>query len=944
MTTGKVATATLVKTFAYTLVNGGSYGVRVTVWDAKDVPSAAVTRTFVVSFTAPTKPSVVATTDGIRGSITLTVTNPLPDASKAVLHYNDVYRKKASESTCEQIATGIDNNGTFTDYTPASGQQYDYVIRAIGVTGGYSDSDACRTSVSFKHSQLAQASDYSNLVVLPYNPSRKEARRYERVLMEFAGRTSPVAEFGEHDGWALGLGFNILTDADLQALRDIVDLNETLLYRDQRDRREFVSIDTLDIDDQFRPKYYKVGITPDRVSYIEPVFDGDYDASEILFWWFGKTLYDSRWNLPLTFTRASGANEHFAGTAIASGIPNYGPGTEGVLVEEAATPKLANPFFATDGDADGLADSWSKLNAFAEATYSLSTSSYAWGNGKAQKVAINNAAYNDAMLGIRQDFAVSAGDKISIRFACKTNKTVVKARLYDVTGSAVLATMSFTVTPDTKADISYSFAAVPAGCSNARLYFYVTGTAGAWSTSDYVEFYCAHAEAKAYITTPCTAARAAGTLSAANINFPASGPAWCYAVVRPTWASDNPPGTRDKWLSLCFGDVNNLIGVRCVTTAGNPLLFRCTKNGVAKNIDLPTSLSWQAYETIRLLYGQRSTGKFCAVKIADRAIVIVNDTDTSPFVTAPTTHYFGHYQDGNGQINGFVGPDDEATGNITDDQIYAMFEQIVNLASNGDFTKWTRDAHATSSADGQILTLVATDNYQFSTWECPLWPNTSYIVSQECSGRINASHTPSTIGKWLDAAGNSISNEWDEGAAGANGVVTRTLTSPSNAVALRLYASNIGTGTYTFKPFTVTPRKTISAGQNLLVNGGFDKGTNPTGALGLTLHAEANTTAVLGKLQLVATAADHNSYETVYGIVGGASYTHGVTIVGANGVSYVSWYNSSNAFISSSGNINPGTPSQTITAPANAAIAHVNYKSSSAGTFTFDDAILSRNA
>ena len=268
---GKTAGSGTSYTFEYALEDDCSYSIELTVWNSKGIASSTATRTFIVDYPVPATPTFTVSSNKTRGSITLSITNPEPSGYQPDISYNSVYRKKSTESAYIRIATVIAENGTYTDYTPASGLTYDYKVRAIGDNQGYADSAVSSQSITIKNTQLALTSDYSQMVTLVYNVTRSDNRDYGKVMMDFAGRSESVAEFGKQIKAEIPLSFTIKDDAVLQSLIDLIETKGTLLYRDQRGRREFVTIGSFSIVDQFRPKMYIVSFTPQRTSYSEVV-------------------------------------------------------------------------------------------------------------------------------------------------------------------------------------------------------------------------------------------------------------------------------------------------------------------------------------------------------------------------------------------------------------------------------------------------------------------------------------------------------------------------------------------------------------------------------------------------------------------------------------------------------------------------------------------------
>ena len=88
--------------------------------------------------------------------------------------------------------------------------------------------------------------------------------------MQFAGREFAVSEFGEHTRRNLGLTFKINNVNDLNTIRILVDSMQILLYRDNRGRKMFCTIDTLGVKDE-NPNFYTITINPEQVSYSEVV-------------------------------------------------------------------------------------------------------------------------------------------------------------------------------------------------------------------------------------------------------------------------------------------------------------------------------------------------------------------------------------------------------------------------------------------------------------------------------------------------------------------------------------------------------------------------------------------------------------------------------------------------------------------------------------------------
>lgn len=257
-------------TIGYTLLNTTTYKIKLKVWNGADVVSSEIVRTFVTSFITPATPIITHTDDNIRGSITINITNPTPTGGRPTIVYNDIYRKKTGEVNYIRIATGIANNGNYIDYTPASGQLYDYKIRAIGSNNTSSDSMSITSSITIQNTQLSLILDSSKYIKLLYSPSKGQKIVIESTLTEFAGREKPITEFGEHTSNEVGSSFEILEQVDLEMLQFLIYSRQSLLYRDSRGRRIYCTISSLDIKDNLSNSWI-VSFTPSEISYNEVV-------------------------------------------------------------------------------------------------------------------------------------------------------------------------------------------------------------------------------------------------------------------------------------------------------------------------------------------------------------------------------------------------------------------------------------------------------------------------------------------------------------------------------------------------------------------------------------------------------------------------------------------------------------------------------------------------
>lgn len=136
-TSGWVASASLSQLIPYTLVNAGSYTVRLTTRNAEGLESNAVTQAFTATFVPPHNPtSMTLTPLQNDGGIMVAIANGTPSGGEPALASQTFYRRKVGDTDDGVvIASGIGNNGSYFDFTVASGVDYEYCSVLYGVNG-----------------------------------------------------------------------------------------------------------------------------------------------------------------------------------------------------------------------------------------------------------------------------------------------------------------------------------------------------------------------------------------------------------------------------------------------------------------------------------------------------------------------------------------------------------------------------------------------------------------------------------------------------------------------------------------------------------------------------------------------------------------------------------------------------------------------------------------
>lgn len=115
------------------LLSGSEYRVEVTVRNAGLVDSGTGTRLITPAYSNPDTPTVTLSTPDGGGYILVTVDNPVPTGDKPLPSTNQIRRRVYDSGDDYQVIGTCAADGTYRDYTAASGVTYEYVVRAVAV-------------------------------------------------------------------------------------------------------------------------------------------------------------------------------------------------------------------------------------------------------------------------------------------------------------------------------------------------------------------------------------------------------------------------------------------------------------------------------------------------------------------------------------------------------------------------------------------------------------------------------------------------------------------------------------------------------------------------------------------------------------------------------------------------------------------------------------------
>lgn len=216
-------------TIQYALENEENYIIRLSVQNDDGLWSSDAVVNILVSYTSPAIPELeIFKGDGL---VSLEVTNPDPTGTQPNVTHYDVYRNGV------RIARDIPAGETFEDY-PASGEETEYHVRVWGDNETYTDSAIVPITLQLRGIWLHDILDTDSLHQFKYfEIGRTAESQQDGSLMEFEGRSMPMATFTGRKQQTINANLQILNEVDIITLRELINRQTTFLYRDYKGRR-----------------------------------------------------------------------------------------------------------------------------------------------------------------------------------------------------------------------------------------------------------------------------------------------------------------------------------------------------------------------------------------------------------------------------------------------------------------------------------------------------------------------------------------------------------------------------------------------------------------------------------------------------------------------------------------------------------------------------------
>ena len=245
----------------------GTYTVKLTVKSEYGLYSPEASKDVLVAFEVPPMPVLFVHPRPERCAIEVNIDNA---ASDLFDHADLIRRPAGTAGNWVRLATWLPLSATYMDYTVASDVPYEYAVRAIGTTGGYSESDPAVAAVSVRWTQIFDPAHPDEPVVLQLEPTKSQTDKRGIYQMLCAGASRPRFEFSG-DRYAV-------IDATFLARRDAYERLCSLYYsvpvlclRDNQGRRLFGCISReLEAEDEM-PGLCKVKLQFTECDFVEGV-------------------------------------------------------------------------------------------------------------------------------------------------------------------------------------------------------------------------------------------------------------------------------------------------------------------------------------------------------------------------------------------------------------------------------------------------------------------------------------------------------------------------------------------------------------------------------------------------------------------------------------------------------------------------------------------------
>jgi hypothetical protein len=194
---------------------------------------------------------------------------PAPEDGTITSHMQ-VFRREYNAAVTQPwqlIGDNLPPDSSMVDYSPASDQTYEYMVRAWGENDTYTDSDIVEGEIKLSYSFLQRALHPSDLIAINAE-DREESFDFGGEMMVFANRKKPVFEHEIVELQTLPITFSVYSIEELRSVMEFIKRRETFLYRDNAGRRFYCVVRQPKIKDK-SVSGFEIELTLSEVDFIE---------------------------------------------------------------------------------------------------------------------------------------------------------------------------------------------------------------------------------------------------------------------------------------------------------------------------------------------------------------------------------------------------------------------------------------------------------------------------------------------------------------------------------------------------------------------------------------------------------------------------------------------------------------------------------------------------
>lgn len=217
----------------------------------------------------------VGSTNGGNFVTNITFTTPADAAFIKIIATSNAagtYQFRQPMLTAGTIAKPFDENylqATFIDYESKPNATIEYYVSVYGSNETVKNSGIISNITNVSYTQVAMITDSSKYATLQKGTQLSERNKIESAKMNFAGREYAVTEFGSGKEKDFDYKYIVTSWNDFEMIQLLASCGETLLLRDSKGRKEYVTIDEVTASEF--ATHWEISIKPMRVYYVEGV-------------------------------------------------------------------------------------------------------------------------------------------------------------------------------------------------------------------------------------------------------------------------------------------------------------------------------------------------------------------------------------------------------------------------------------------------------------------------------------------------------------------------------------------------------------------------------------------------------------------------------------------------------------------------------------------------